>query len=147
MSGLISRLRSAGTALLGKQERGIPPPGAAVFSSYGVPPRFSPGQSFEAYGDNVWLYSAVNKIAFEIARTPLKLKTTKKNETVFIEKHQALETLHKPQLGKSGKSMLSEMDLEFITAMLDQRIRAGRDPTVLVGVHADADQFTGDNIE
>lgn len=144
LMGFLSRLRTAGSALLGRETRGFPPPEQAFFHWTGIPASFRPQASMEAYGDNVWLRSAVNKVADELSHAVLKLRktTSKDGEVEYVESHVALDTLRKPQPTKTGKSMLSGMDLKFITAMhlllagegfwlLDRRLKVNGAPTRL----------------
>jgi len=50
--------------------------------------------SLDAFGDNVWVYAAVIKMAQEIARTKFRLRRqTKKGRVEYVDKHEALATL------------------------------------------------------
>lgn len=78
-------------------------------------PLFKPAESLRVYGDNPWLGRAVDRIAREIARTQFRLQTeNRKGEIEIVQKHEALETLKRPQRTKSGKSLLSGMQLKLI---------------------------------
>src|SRR5437588_3657857 len=70
----------------------LPPSMQTVFQrEYGLPPTFKTEESQQAYADNPWLYSAVNVIAHEVARTNFRLITrNKKGEEKPVESHQAL---------------------------------------------------------
>lgn len=56
-------------------------------------------ESLEAYGDNVWLYGAVTKIAMEVAQTKFKLRkeVTDEQDVEYVTSHQALATLKFPR--------------------------------------------------
>src|SRR3954471_18459934 len=102
--------RAAGTTYL-------PPSLQTVFQrEYGLPPTFKPEQTQEAYGDNPWLYSAVNVIANEVARTQFRLVEKTKAGTKDVESHQALDTLFHPQPVEGGKSLLTRHQLFFLLA-------------------------------
>lgn len=102
--------------LNGRQERSVPFPDQSYYVGYGRPHSFKPHQSLQAYGDNPYLYSAVNVIASELARTNFRLqKRNAKGEVTYIERHQALETMKKPQPIKGGKTMLTKMLLKMVT--------------------------------
>ena len=143
MPSIRERFSKAFSAIVGREQRATPLPMEGMYQFQGMGPQFKPAESLSAYGDNVWLYGAVNKIAQEIARTQFRLQTTnRKGEIELIQKHQALETLLKPQPTKSGKSMLTSMDLKFVTGMhmllngeafwlLDKRLRTGGAPTFI----------------
>lgn len=103
--------------LNGKQARSVPFPDQTSFGTYGRPAPFKPKQSLEAYGDNAWLYSSVNVIASELARTNFLLqKRNAKGEMKPIERHQALDTMQRPQPIGGGKTMLTKMLLKMVTA-------------------------------
>jgi len=145
------------------EKRSITPPVGTVMGDWGAPHTFKPKQSLEAYGDNVWLYGAVQKIAFEVAKTEFKLrkKQSKSDEIQYVEKHQALSALSRPQPA-GQKSLLTAFDLKFITAMhvllageafwvLDKRLspEAGGSPRFIDIARPDlmyplADERTGD---
>ncbi len=100
----LDRLR---TAFVGRQgERSLGGANQAIFGSYGVPASFNGEAAPDAYDDNVWLYSAVSKVANELARTQFELRT-KGDDPEPVASHQGLETLNLPQPIKSGQSMLT----------------------------------------
>jgi hypothetical protein len=102
---LLDRIHSAGRILLGREKR-FPPEEWQSFSAYGLPHSFKPKESLQAMGNNVYLYRSVLTISMELARTNFQLRTrAKKNQFKYIESHQALETLAKPQITSTGKSM------------------------------------------
>lgn len=119
MPTFFDRLAAATRVLTGRQERSLPPPNISVYQGFGMPPDWKAEESLRAYGDNVWLYRAVLAIAMEIARTKLKLKKadTKDGDIEYVESHQVLDTLKKPQPTKDGKSMLTYMDLMLVLGM------------------------------
>jgi len=119
MSSIFSRISAAGRALVAREERALPPPNVSIYREWGMPALFKPEESLKAYGDNVWLYRAVLSIAMEIARTKFKLKKadTPDGEIEYVTKHQALETLRRPQVTKAGKSMLTFMDMMLVLGM------------------------------
>lgn len=99
------------------QQRSMPFPDDNYFSGYGRPALFRPKESLKAYGDNVWLYSAVNVHADELARTQFRLqKRNTKGEIAVVDKHQAMETMRRPQVTAGGKSQLTGLLLKKITA-------------------------------
>lgn len=99
------------------EQRSLPPPLETMMGPWGVPFVFKPKQSLQAYGDNVWLYGAVTKIAFEIAKTNFKLRLIKTDDEFEpVEKHQALETMRRPQ-PNGQKTLLTGFNLKFLTAM------------------------------
>lgn len=68
-----------------------------MFHTWGMLAPFKPGESLAAYDDNAWLAGAVDKIAQELARTPVFLKKANaKGEITIIPKHDALDTLRRP---------------------------------------------------
>jgi hypothetical protein len=73
MPSFASRLGQAARAF-GRVVRGLPLPDHLFYDSYGLPGLFKPKESLDAYGNNVWLYAAVSKIAQEIARTKFRLR-------------------------------------------------------------------------
>lgn len=126
--------------------RGLPPPGISAFQAHGMPALWKPEQSLSAYHDNVYLYRSVLTVAMEVAGVEFKLKKASKSgkddEIEYVESHQALETLWRPQPIKGGKSMLTYMDLLLVLTMrlmlngeefwvLDKRLptKYGRAPT------------------
>lgn len=144
MPSLLSRLSAATRAFLGREERGIPPPHVSLYQGYGMPANFKPEESLKAYGDNVWLYGGVSKIALELARTRFRLKKAESwgGKVKYVERHQALETLRRPQPIKGGRSMLTSMDLKYITGLhmllagegfwaMDKRLKLTGAPTRL----------------
>ena len=143
MPSIRERFSKAFSAIVGREQRATPLPMEGMYQFQGMGPQFKPAESLSAYGDNVWLYGAVNKIAQEIARTQFRLQTqNSEGEIEFIQKHQALETLARPQPTKAGKSMLTSMDLKYVSAMhmllngeafwlLDKRLRTGGAPTFI----------------
>jgi HK97 family phage portal protein len=129
-------------AFNGRQERSVPPSDTMLYSSsMGMKALFKPQQSLRAYGNNVWLYRSVLTIAMEIGGTEFKLRRlTKSGEYEYQTKHQALETLRRPQPTAAGKTMLTGMLLKVITGMhlllngeafwlLDKRLTMGGAPT------------------
>ena len=89
-----------------------------MYGSYGVPADWKPEASPDAYDYNVWLYRSVLTIAMEMASVDLKLKDTTSTDTVkYIHRHQALETMRRPQETKNGKCQLSGMSLRIVTGM------------------------------
>src|SRR3954469_23910242 len=111
----LSRLETAGRSLF--QKRDYPPPSldAAYAHAFGLPPSFRAEQTQQAYTDNPWLYSAVNVISHEVARTDFRLYKKKKNgEPEEVTSHQALETLSHPQPLESGKTMLTRYQMLFL---------------------------------
>jgi HK97 family phage portal protein len=110
---LLDRLSSAFT---GRQERSLAMPNQWVYSGYGVPPTYDQQAALDAYGNNVWVYGGVSKVASEIARTPFKLRT-KGDQPEEVTSHQVLEVLETPHPLPSGKSMLTTFDLKYITAL------------------------------
>lgn len=114
-----------------------------MFENWGMPAPFKPGESLSAYDDNAHLASAVDLLAQEMARTPFFLKKTNaKGEITIIQKHQALDTLKKPQPTSTGKSLLTSMDLKLVTGyhlcldgeafwLLDKRLRVNGAPTMI----------------
>lgn len=137
---LRSRIANAAQALL---TRNVPLPSEATYQSYGMPPLFQPTEVLASYGDNPWLAAAVDKLARELSRTKFYLqKVNDDGEIEIIKSHQAMETLRKPQPTKTGKSMMSEMDLKLVTGyhlclageafwLLDRRLRVNGAPTAI----------------
>src|SRR5262245_55783655 len=118
MPSFFERIGQAARILLGREQRSVPMPDYSWCSGYGRPALFKHKESLQAYGDNVWLYSAVNSIAFELARTEFKLRTvSQKGEIKYVQKHVALDTMNLPQPIEGGKSMLTKMLLKMITGM------------------------------
>ena len=114
----LDRLR---TAFVGpRQERSLAATNQAIYSGYGVPSTFRAETALDSYGDNVWLYGAVSKIANEIARTKFKLRT-KGDRPEEVVSHQALETLALPQPIRGEKSMLLP---KYLPAKAEVRQRA-----------------------
>ena len=119
----VSRLGKAASAF-GRVVRGLPLPDHLFYDSIGVPALFKPKESLDAFGTNVWLFSAVQKHAQEIARTIFRLRIKKKNgDYEYIEEHEALDTLARPQPsvrdGKliRGKSALTGFQLQYVLGM------------------------------
>jgi hypothetical protein len=56
---LLTRLRNAGAALLGRQERLNGSEYYYLFYSFGLPAGFRPMELFTAFGDNPWLYAHI----------------------------------------------------------------------------------------
>src|SRR3954465_7796715 len=105
---LLSRIGHAARAFISREERVYAPPAAYYQQSYGVPALFKPEESLAAFDDNVWLFGAVMKIAQELSRTDFRLqKVNAKGKIAYIEKHQAIDTLKRPQPVKGGKSLLT----------------------------------------
>lgn len=101
-----------------KQERALAPPGVSMYGSYGIPAPFKPQESLDAYDYNVWLYRSVLTIAMEMASVDLKLKVTTSTDTVkYVDRHQVLETMRRPQETKTGNCQLSGMILRIVTGM------------------------------
>ncbi len=100
----------------GGQERFLGATNQSVYSGFGVPPTFRQEAALDAYDDNVWLFSAVTKVANELARTKFKLRT-RGDDPQQIVSHQALDALNLPQPIKSGKSMLTAFDLKYVSAL------------------------------
>ena len=101
----------------GTEKRSLPLPDHVFYGGLGRPAPFKPKESLGAYGDNPWLYSGVNVIAAELARTDFKLqKRNKKGEITYIQSHQALDTMNKPQPIAGGKTMLTKMMMKLISA-------------------------------
>lgn len=114
MPSLLQRIQSAGKALLGRESRSFAPV-EMWQGEYGIGHSFKPTESLRAHGDNPWLRSSVNRVAFEIAQTKFKLRNAS-GEKEMVEKHQVLETIKKPQPVDGGKSLLTSMDLWFVTS-------------------------------
>jgi hypothetical protein len=54
----------------------------------------------------------------EMAGVPLRLRfTDEKGEVTFVDRHQAIETMRRPQETKTGKFQLSSMTLRIVTGM------------------------------
>lgn len=104
--------------ITGKEQRSVPLPDHNLYGALGRPHSFKPHLSLESYGDNAYLYSSVNVIAFELARTEFRLqKRNPKGEIEPVERHQAIETMNRPQVTSGGKSMLTKMLLKMVTGM------------------------------
>lgn len=167
MPNLFARLSAASKAFLGTETRTVgraasprflgrlikkafpskgylPPSLQTVFlRDYGIPPTFRAEQTQEAYGDNPWLYSAVNVISPEVARTAFRLvRYTKAGDKKDVLSHQALETLLHPQPIGGGKSLLTRYQMVFLLTqylllngegywLLDGRMRVNGAPTVI----------------
>src|SRR3954469_3347981 len=113
MPNFFQRLSAAASAaargFLGRETRGmdhgyLPPSFQTVVQrQFGLPPPFRPQEAQQAYSDNPWLYSGINVIANEVARTKFRLVSDHggKNEKEIV--HQAVETLARPQPLDSGK--------------------------------------------
>src|SRR5687768_7315230 len=143
----LDRLRNAGRFLTGKEERDygyLPPSMLSVFQGpTGIPPTFKAEASQKAYSDNPWLYSAVNVIAHEVARTKFQLVQRKKDGSVEpVESHQAIETLTHPQPVGEGRTMLTRNQLFFLLTqylmlngegfwLMDKPIKVSGAPQVL----------------
>jgi HK97 family phage portal protein len=109
----------------------------------GLPHPFKAKESLQSYGDNPWLYSAVNVIASEIARTDLFLqREAKEDEIEKVKKHQAMETLKRPMPVGTNKTHMTQKQLMFLTAqhmllngeafwLADGRARINGAPTIL----------------
>jgi HK97 family phage portal protein len=135
------RLSQATRSLFGRETRNVPLPMEQVYQSYGMPPLFKPTEALASYGDNAWLAASVDKLSRELARTKFHLQTVNaKGEIEIVQKHQALETLKHPQQTKTGKSIMSGMDLKLITGYhlcllgeafwaLDKRLKVNGAPT------------------
>lgn len=140
---LLSHISQATNTFLDRETRNVPIPFEKVFQNWGMPAPFKPGESLTAYDDNANLASAVDRIAQELARTPFFLKTSDaKGEITIVQRHDALDTLKKPQPTKTGKSLLTSMDLELVTAyhlcldceafwLLDKRRKVNDAPTMI----------------
>lgn len=116
MPTLPERFSQAYNALRGRETRNVLLPLESAFQYYGLPPLFNPAESLKAYGDNPWLGGAVDRIAREIARTEFHLQTEDEDgEIEIIRGHEALNTLQKPQPTKTGKSLLTGMQLKLVT--------------------------------
>ena len=113
-----------------------------VYKDFGLPPTFHAEKTQEAYGDNPYLYSAINVIAHEVARTDFHLVRQTKTGTKDVVSHQAMETLAHPQPTDGGKSLLTRYQLLFLLTqylllngenywVLDGRMRASGAPTVI----------------
>jgi len=122
---LLSRLRSATSALLGnesdtrdfsaKLQRLTPHDFIQWWSQAGMPHQFKPDDSIEAYGDNTWLYSAVNSIASEVSRIPLRLREVKADGSFEeVKLHQALTVLNNPLMDSHGKNLLTRKQMFFL---------------------------------
>ncbi|MGE0536648.1 MAG: phage portal protein [Pirellulales bacterium] len=161
MPSLFSRLGQA-ARIAGRVLRGYPLPDNLWHVGYGMPAKFKPKESLEAYGDNVWLYAAVNKIAQELARTKIKLRTKAKDGFQYFEDDESdvLELINRPQPIVAGRSKLTGFHLRYITGMhlclngeafwvMDNRRRVNGAPTridlLLPGnVYLKTDKNTGD---
>jgi hypothetical protein len=102
-----------------REERSVSPTDLSWYTGrWGMPALFKPQESLRVYRDNVWLYRSVLSIAMELASVDFKLKRlTKSGEVEYVLKHQALETLKRPQPTQGGKSLLTGMLLKIITGM------------------------------
>jgi len=140
---LRERISQASQALFGRETRNVPLPFEQMYQGWGMPPLFDPTGALHSYGDNAFLAGAVDKISREISRTKFYLQTVNaKGEIEIIQKHQALETLRRPQPTKTGKSVLSSMDLKLVTGyhlclageafwLLDKRLKVNGAPTAI----------------
>lgn len=117
MPSLRERISLAANALLGRETRALPNVNTLLYSGWGVPAPFKPEESLDAYGYNVWVYRAVLTIAMELARVPLRLREPTATGFKNVERHQALDTLARPQETKLGKCQLSGMMLRVVTGM------------------------------
>ena len=153
MPSFFQRLSAAASAaaegFLGRQARGMDygylPPSfqTSVQRQFGLPPPLRAQESQQSYSDNPWLYSGVNVIANEVARTKFRLVLNPEEEDQMpVDAHQAAETLAHPQPLASGKTMLTSMQLMLLTTqylflngecfwLLDGRTTPGNSPTVL----------------
>lgn len=137
---LLQRLRNAGQALIGREERSPSHEFTEFFRSIGQTHTFKPEASLKAYGDNPWLYSAVNSVCSEVSRIDLKLEVKKGDQWETVEKHQAIETLNRPCPGAEGKSHLTRRQLIYLVGqhkllngeafwLLDRRLKVNGAPT------------------
>lgn len=143
---VLARASDAWNLLRGRDVRSpAPAPFITAFGgASGIQHQFKPMESLEYYGDNPWLYGAVNVIAQEFARVKLYLYSEKKNGE--IEKtydHQALATINRPMPIEKGRSILTHMQLKYLLAqhyllngeafwLLDGRIKDfGGAPTMI----------------
>jgi HK97 family phage portal protein len=101
----------------GVEQRALPSPDQYLYSGYGVPALYKPAESIDAYGDSVWLYRSVLTLSIECARIPLKLRKKNTKNNAFVERHQCLDLLARPQETKTGKVQLTGMMLRVITHM------------------------------
>jgi HK97 family phage portal protein len=136
---LRTRVSKATQALLGREERSA---GVQILYGDRVKPPFRPTESLKAYGDNPYLYSAVNAVAHEISRTKFQLVKPKDDENVPVVNHQALTTLQHPQPTSAGKTVLTRMQLFCLLGqylmlngeafwLLDKRAKMGGAPTFI----------------
>ena len=76
----------------------------------------NPHEALSACGNNPWLSGGVDRIAGEIARTKFHLQIENdEGEIEIVKRHDALDTMARPQPTKGGKSMLSGMQLKLVT--------------------------------
>lgn len=143
MPSILQRISQAGQLILGRETRNVPLPMEGMYHSLGMPPLYDSDEALASYSDNIWLSSAVDKLARELARTKFYLQRVDANGKIeIIKSHQALDTLKKPQPTKTGKSVLSSMDLKLITGyhlclageafwLLDKRLKVNGAPTAI----------------
>ncbi len=143
MPSIRERISLATRSLFGRETRNVQLPMESMYHSYGMPPPLSSIEALASYGDNAWLAAAVDKLARELARTKFHLQTiNSKGEIEIVQKHQAQETLKHPQQTKTGKSIMSGMDLKLITGyhlcllgeafwILDKRLKVNGAPTLI----------------
>lgn len=99
-----------------KADNRLPTANQYQYAGYGIPALFKPEESLDAYGYNVWLYRSVLTLSVECARVPLKLQQ-KGQKGEYVDRHQAIDTLARPQETKTGKVQLTGMMLRVITHM------------------------------
>jgi len=121
----------------------MPLPMEATYENMGMPHPFMPAASLDSYDDNSFLAGAVDKIAQELSTTQFYLQIVDDDDEIeIIRKHQALDTLKKPQPTKTGKGVLTGMDLKLVTGyhlclmgeafwLLDKRLKIGGAPTFI----------------
>jgi HK97 family phage portal protein len=136
---LRTRLSKATRVLLGREERSAN--WQVLYGDRAKPP-FRPTESIQAYGDNPYLYSAINAVASEISRTKFSLVRPTPDGNVPVIQHQALETLLHPQPTHEGKTVLTRMQIMFLLGqhlmlngegfwLLDRRTKLGNAPTFI----------------
>jgi HK97 family phage portal protein len=139
---ILTRLRNAADAFLGREERLVGTDLSAMFRYAGQPHHFQPEASLEFYGENPWFHAGIDVICFEVSRTPFFLEEKKGDDWDRVEKHESLETLHNPMPGKTGKSPLTQRQLFHLLGlhhelngeafwMLDGRRKLNGAPTII----------------
>lgn len=115
----------------------MPLPMEETYHNMGMPHPFMPSASLDSYDDNSFLAGAVDKIAQELSGTQFHLRIVDdEDEIEIVRNHQALATLQKPQPTKTGKGVLTGMDLKLVTGyhlclmgeafwLLDKRLKIG----------------------